>query len=68
MGVFKIDKKILRRLVMDFYFDGEILYKKLSDGILLRCLDEFEVKSTVREVYEGICLIYVSGYVMVRKI
>jgi hypothetical protein len=50
MGASKIDKKTLRRLAMDFYLDGEILYKKSSDGTLLRCLDEFEAKSTLREV------------------
>jgi hypothetical protein len=47
MGASKIDKKTLRRLAMDFYLDGEILYKKSSDGTLLRCLDEVEVKNTL---------------------
>ncbi|KAL9368143.1 hypothetical protein Peur_039342 [Populus x canadensis] len=50
MGASKIDKKTLRRLAMDFYLDGEILYKKSSDGTLLRCLDEFEAKSA-EEIY-----------------
>ena len=36
MGASKINKKTLRRLVMDFYLDGETLYKKSSDGTLLR--------------------------------
>ena len=43
----KINKKTLRRLAMDFYLDGETLYKKSSDGTLLRCLDEFEAKKYV---------------------
>jgi len=30
---------------MDFYFDGETLYKKSSDRTLLRCLDDVEAKS-----------------------
>jgi hypothetical protein len=34
-----IDKKTLRRLARDFYLDGETLYKKSSDGTLLRCLE-----------------------------
>ena len=45
MGASKIDKKTLRRLLMDFYLDGEILYKKSFDGTLLRCLDEVEAKN-----------------------
>ena len=53
---------------MDFYLDGEIFYKKSSDGTLLRCLDEFEAKRTVREVHEGICSTHASGHMMARKI
>ena len=39
MGASTIDKKTLRRLVRDFYLDGENLYKKSSDGTLLRYLE-----------------------------
>jgi hypothetical protein len=35
MGSSKIDKKTLRRLIMDFYLDEETL---------LRCLDDVEAK------------------------
>jgi hypothetical protein len=48
MGASIIDKKTLRRLAMDFYLDGETLYKKSSDGTVLRCL---EAKSG-EEIYE----------------
>ena len=68
MGSSKIDKKTLRRLAMDFYLDGEILYKKSSDGTLLRCFDEVEAKNALREVHEGICSTHASGHVMARKI
>jgi hypothetical protein len=44
MGASTIDKKTLRRLAMDFYLDGETLYKKSSDGTLLRYLDDVEAK------------------------
>jgi len=30
---------------MDFYLDKETLYKKSSDGTLLRCLDDVEAKT-----------------------
>jgi hypothetical protein len=68
MGSSKIDKKTLRRLAMDFYLDGEILYKKSSDGTLLRCFDEVEAKNALREVHEGICSTHANGHVMARKI
>ena len=35
---------------MDFYLDGETLYKKSSDETLLRCLDDVEVKNG-KEIY-----------------
>jgi hypothetical protein len=50
MGSSKIDKKTLRRLIMDFYLDEETLYKKSSDETLLRCLDDAEAKSG-EEIY-----------------
>jgi len=36
---------------MDFYLDGETLYKKSSNGTLLRCLDDVEAKNG-EEIYE----------------
>jgi hypothetical protein len=67
MGASKIDKN-LGRLAMDFHLDGELLYKKSSDGTLLRCLDEAKAKDALWEVYEGICSTHTSGHVMARKI
>jgi len=54
MGASKIDKKILRRLAMDFYLDKETLYKKSSDGTLLRCLDDVEAKTWWRNLWKEI--------------
>jgi hypothetical protein len=51
MGASIIDKKTLRRLARDFYLVGETLFKKSSDGTLLRCLDDVEGKSG-EEIYE----------------
>jgi radical SAM superfamily enzyme with C-terminal helix-hairpin-helix motif len=52
MGASKIDKKTLRRLVMDFYLDRETLYKKSSNRTLLRCLDGVEAKQMVKKFME----------------
>ena len=35
---FENDKRILRRLAMGFLLDGEVLYKKGKNQILLRCV------------------------------
>lgn len=42
--VSKMDAKTLRKMAMDYYLDGEILYKRLFDGTFLRCLNEKEAK------------------------
>jgi hypothetical protein len=53
---------------MDFYLDGEILYKKSSNGILLRCMDEAEVEDALWEAHKGIFSTHANGHVMARKI
>ncbi|KAG5233085.1 RNA-directed DNA polymerase (Reverse transcriptase), Ribonuclease [Salix suchowensis] len=68
MGAPNIEKKTLRRMAMDFYLDGEVLYKRSSDGTLLRCLDGVEARNALREVHEGICSTHASGHMMARKI
>ena len=49
------DKRILRRLSANFLLDGEILYKKGKDQILLRCVDAPEAWHIIAEVHKGIC-------------
>jgi hypothetical protein len=39
-----MDAKTLRKMAMDYYLDGEILYKRLFDGTFLRYLNEKEAK------------------------
>ncbi|XP_052301368.1 LOW QUALITY PROTEIN: uncharacterized protein LOC127904008 [Populus trichocarpa] len=68
VGASKTDKKTLRRLAVDFYLDGEILYKRSFDGTLLRCLNEEDARKALREVHEGICSTHASGHMIARKI
>jgi len=49
------DKKIIRRLSTSFYLDGEILYKKTRDQVLLRCVAAKEAQRIMGEVHEGVC-------------
>ena len=62
------DKKTLRRLAMGFFLDGDILYKKSKDQMLLRCVDADEARKIVHEIYEGVCGTHASGHVMARQI
>ena len=53
---------------MGFFLNGEVLYKKGKDQILLRCVDANEVKKIVYEIHKGVCGTHASGHVMVRQI
>ena len=62
------DKRTLRRLAMGFFLDGEVLYKKSKDQILLRCVYAIEAKKIVHEIHEGVCGTQTSRHVMARQI
>ncbi|KAI5420000.1 hypothetical protein KIW84_043972 [Lathyrus oleraceus] len=47
------DKKTLRRLSGNFYLNGDILYKRNFDMVLLRCVDRHEANLLMTEVHEG---------------
>ena len=53
---------------MGFFLDGDILYKKSKDQILLRCVDANKAKIIVHEIHEGVCGTHVSEHVMARQI
>ena len=53
---------------MDFYLDGEILYKGSFNRTLLRCLNEADARNVLQEVHGRICSTHVSGHMMAMKI
>ena len=52
---------------MDFYLDGEVLYKRSSDSTLLRCLDGVEARNALPEVHEGICSTHTNRHMMAKN-
>ena len=62
------DKRILKRLAMGFLLDGEVLYKKGKDQILLRCVDSSEAKRIVKEIHEGVCGTHANGHRMAGQV
>ena len=62
------DKRTLKRLAMRFFLDGEVLYKKSKDQILLRCVDASDAEKIMHEIHEGVCGTHASGHVMARQI
>ena len=53
---------------MGFLLDGEVLYKKGKDQILLRCVDSSEVNKIVEEIHEGVYGTYANGLRMARQV
>ncbi|KAA3483835.1 RNA-directed DNA polymerase (Reverse transcriptase), Ribonuclease H [Gossypium australe] len=62
------DKRTIRRMAAGFVLDGDILYKKGKDQVLLRCVDNSEARKILEEVHEGICGTHANGFTMARKI
>ncbi|XP_052883613.1 uncharacterized protein LOC128292736 [Gossypium arboreum] len=62
------DKRTLIRLTNDYVLDGEILYKRRKDQVLLRCIDAVEAKKILEEVHEGVCGMHANGFTMARQI
>ncbi|KAG8475268.1 hypothetical protein CXB51_032098 [Gossypium anomalum] len=60
------DKRTLRRLAIDYVLDGDILYKRRKDQVLLRCVDAVEAKKILEEVHEGVCGTHANGFTMAR--
>jgi len=53
---------------MSFFLNGDVLYKKNHDMVLLRCVDTTETKKIIQEVYEESFENHANGHAMARKI
>jgi ribonuclease HI len=62
------DKKTLRRLASQFFLNGNVLYKRNYDMVLLRCVDKGEADMLIKEIHEGSFGTHASGHAMARKI
>lgn len=62
------DKRTIGRLSMKFFLNGETLYKRNHDLVLLRCVDENEAKIIMKEVHDGICGTHANDHMMAKQI
>jgi hypothetical protein len=46
----KMQREVLKYTLLD-----EELYRRIVDGVLLKCLDQEQVKVAMEEVHEGMC-------------
>ncbi|MCH79882.1 protein NYNRIN-like, partial [Trifolium medium] len=68
MGASGGDKKTLRRLASNFFLDGEVLYKRNYDLVLLLCVDRREADMLIEEIHEGSFGTHANGHAMAKKI
>nr|XP_012466257.1 unnamed protein product [Gossypium raimondii] len=61
------DKRTLKRIASEYVLDGEVLYKRRKDQVLLRCVDVVEAKKILEEVHEGICGTHANGFTVARQ-
>ncbi|XP_057453231.1 uncharacterized protein LOC130745105 [Lotus japonicus] len=62
------DKRTLRRLATSFFLNGDVLYKKNLDLVLLRCVDATEAQRIIDEIHEGSFGTHMNGHTMAKKI
>jgi len=62
------DKRMLRRLASSFVLNGDVLYKRGHDMVLLRCVDAKEAELILKEIHEGAFGTHMNGHSMARKI
>ena len=53
---------------MNFFLNGDVLYKRNHDMVLLRCVDKEEAEKIIQEVHEGSFGTHADGHAMARKI
>ena len=53
---------------MRFLLDGEVLYKKGKDQVLLRCVNSSNANKVIKEIHEGICGTHANEHRMARQV
>ena len=61
-------RSFLRRMSSNFFLNGEVLYKKISDLGLLRCIDREEADYMMEEVHSGVCGPHMNGHLLAKNI
>ncbi|XP_015084126.1 uncharacterized protein LOC107027480 [Solanum pennellii] len=49
-------KKLIRRMALNFFLSGEVLYRSTPDLGLLRCIDVVEIVKLIEQIHAGVCV------------
>ncbi|XP_069154701.1 uncharacterized protein [Solanum lycopersicum] len=61
-------KKSIRRMVLNFFLNGEVLYRRTPDLGLLRCVDAAEPMRLIEQIHAGVCGTHMNGLTLARKV
>ena len=61
-------KKLIHRMSLNFFLNGEILYRRNPDLGLLRCIDDVEAAKLIEQIHTGVCGTHMNGLTLERKI
>ncbi|KAJ9159361.1 hypothetical protein P3X46_024870 [Hevea brasiliensis] len=67
-GANRNERRMIRRLALGYFASGEILYKRSSNGELLRCVNAKEARKILFETHEGNCATHANGHMMAKQI
>lgn len=62
------DKNALRIFSANFFLNGDVIYKRNYDFILLKCVDTHEASTIIRSIHEGCEGVHAKGPTMAKKI
>ena len=63
-----IIKNTLRVLARNYASHDGVLYKRMLNGIQLRCLKKDEANEVMREIHAGVYGSYMNGIILAKKI
>ncbi|XP_069148198.1 uncharacterized protein [Solanum lycopersicum] len=61
-------KKSIRRMALNFFLNGEVLYRRTPNLGLLRCVDAAEAVRLIENIHAGVCGTHMNGLTLARKI
>ena len=62
------EKYALRVLARNYVSHDGVLYKRMMNGIQLRCLKKDKADEVMREIHVGVCGSHMNGIILAKKI
>ena len=59
---------VIRQLASKFTSHQGVLYRRTSDGVQLRCLNETEAAKAMEEVHEGVYGPHMNGAILAKNL